>query len=147
MISNQRAIMIDIDGTLANIDHRREKLLKNNNWEEFNKNMKLDEINLWCLEIINKFKADYKILLLTGRKEEFKEVTLNWLSKNNVYFDEIFFRKDNDFESDDLLKETIYKQKIKDNFDILFVVDDRLKVVKKWRELGLVCLQCDFGDY
>jgi hypothetical protein len=41
-------------------------------------------------------------------------------------------------------KPMVYKSHIKDNYDVLFVMDDRPKIVEAWRLLGLICLQPNF---
>ena len=52
-----------------------------------------------------------------------------------------------DFRPDEEIKKEIYFNKIINNYNILFVLDDRAKVVKMWRELKLTCLQVDDGDF
>ncbi len=41
----------------------------------------------------------------------------------------------------------IYEEHIKAKYDILLAIADRQQVVDMWREQGLVCLQCDKGDF
>lgn len=52
-----------------------------------------------------------------------------------------------DYRKDFEVKKEIFENKIRDFFQVLFVVDDRQQVVDMWRNLGLVCLQCDYGDF
>lgn len=143
----KKCILVDIDGTLADISERRKILKETNNWDLFFENILQDRVNNWCLEIISKFKADHSIIVVTGRMSKHSDKTLRWLSNNNVFFTEIFFRKDNDYRSDEVVKEEIYLEKIFPNYKVIFVLDDRARVVKKWRELGLICLQCDEGNF
>ena len=56
-------------------------------------------------------------------------------------------RKNNDFRGDEIIKKEIYIEKIKDKYNILFVLDDRQKVVNMWRDLNLTCLQVANGDF
>jgi len=146
-VNKKDAIIIDIDGTLADNLERRTQLKNNNNWEEFNSSVSKDRLNEWCREVINKFKGNYKIILVTGRREICKSDTLMWLNNFQVHYDEIFFRGADDFRQDDIVKEEIFITRIQDRYNILFVIDDRLSVVKMWRRIGQVCLQCDFGDF
>jgi hypothetical protein len=143
----RECIIIDVDGTLADIEHRRNDLLKDNDWEAFNSKIKLDRLNIWCREIIDSFKVKYNIVLVTGRMEEFKDDTVKWLNDNDVFYSNIYFRKNGDYRDDTIIKKELYEKNIMPNYSPLFVVDDRNKVVKMWRELGLVCLQCDYGDF
>tara|TARA_Y100000590_G_C15455022_1_gene914210 strand:- start:251 stop:688 length:438 start_codon:yes stop_codon:yes gene_type:complete len=143
----KKCIIVDIDGTLANIDHRRKDFLNDNDWKAINSKINLDSINFWCKELIDSLKNKYKIILVTGRKVEFRDITLKWLNENEVSYSEIFFRENNDYRDDTVIKKEIYKKNIMPNYIPLFVVDDRSKVVTMWRDLGLVCLQCDLGDF
>lgn len=143
------AIIVDLDGTLANIDERRKVLANNKDFNEFYESIPNDKLNYWCKEIIDLFKAKYKIILLTGREKNanVEKLTLSWLSNNNIYYDHLFFRKEKDNRKDSLVKKEIFESEIKSKFDILFVVDDRLQVVEMWREEGITCLQCDWGNF
>lgn len=95
-----KAIIIDIDGTLANIDHRRHFVERTctyqqhdnsypdatifyriedpngkPDWKSFNEAMKADTPNEWCISIIKKFKPDFCIIFVTGREEKYREIT------------------------------------------------------------------------
>ena len=39
------------------------------------------------------------------------------------------------------------KRFILDKYNVAFVLDDRDQVVRVWRDLGLTCLQVDYGDF
>ena len=147
----QKAIICDIDGTLANVEHRRHFVedKKNADWDAFNAEMGKDTINEWCKELLKIFYANgYEVLLVSGRPFEYTYETIFWLDKNEVQYSELFLReKKNDHRKDTIVKTEIYNNKIKGNYDILFVVDDRASVVANWRDLGLICLQCDKGNF
>ena len=88
------------------------------------------------------------IIILTGRQERFSKITKEWLSDNNVIYDLIYMRKDNDNSKDSKVKKTIYEKYIRDNFNIEFILDDRNQVVKMWtEELGIKCFQVNYGDF
>ena len=140
------AIILDCDGTIMNIWHRRKDFDKKK-FKEFMSKMHLDTPNEFCTRIIDKFKNDHSILLVTGRNEEYREVTEQWLNKYDIYYDRLLMRQDNDHTKDSEVKTLIYNEILKDTYEVLFVIDDRQQVVNAWRELGLVCLQCDVGDY
>lgn len=144
-----KAIIVDLDGTLCDVEHRVEFVrLKPINWKEFNDRMIHDPINHWCAELIKAMKAqNYQIIFVTGRGEDYRTQTVDWLKKHNVNYDLLFMRALGDFREDADVKEDIYNQHIKLNFNTLFVVDDRKSVVERWRKLELICLQCDWGDF
>ena len=93
-------------------------------------------------------EVGWKIIVITGREEKFRGISESWLSVHLGSFESLFMRSDGDYRPDDIVKCEIYLNKIKDVYDVQFVVDDRNRVVKMWREiLGLTCLQVRDGDY
>lgn len=145
----RHAIIVDIDGTLANIDHRRHLVSgENNHWNEFFQRMTLDTPNKWCSDLIDLYHSGrVEILLVTGRPSNFGEQTSRWLKHYVIPYSELFMRQEGDYRPDQEIKKEIYKTKIEPFYEVLFVVDDRAKVVKMWRELGLVTLACAEGNY
>lgn len=144
----KKGIIVDLDGTLADITHRRKYVDGNKkDWKNFNKNIIQDEINSWCREIIRRMIHDHHVLLVSGRTDLLKAETIEWLKKHEVPFTDLMMRRDKDNRDDTIVKREILEGNIKPYYDILFVIDDRAKVVKMWREAGLVCLQCDWGDF
>ena len=60
---------------------------------------------------------------------------------------ELLMREDDDYRDDSIVKpELLDKAGIKLD-DILCVFEDRNRMVKKWRELGLTCVQVNEGNF
>jgi hypothetical protein len=60
----------------------------------------------------------------------------------------LYMRPAKDNRRDDRIKAEIYKRDIKPRHgEVAYVVDDRNKVVRMWRSLGLTVLQCAEGDF
>ena len=144
-----KAIIVDLDGTLCDVDHRVHHVRKEEkDWHSFNEAMSEDKINLWCHELIKSMRNEnFEILFVTGRDENYRTHTEKWLADHKVEYDQLYMRKADDFRADELIKKEIFLNEIKPNKEVIFVVDDRLSVVKMWREIGMVCLQCDWGDF
>jgi hypothetical protein len=53
----------------------------------------------------------------------------------------------NDNRPDEVIKLELYKLHVEPDYKILFVLDDRNKVVDMWRDNGLKCLQVANGDF
>ncbi len=139
----KKAIICDIDGTLALLEGR----------DPFNpKTVERDLLNNPIANILHVYTSqkefDLQIILVSGRYEKFKEQTERWLKKHNINNYLLFMRKNFDRRKDFILKKEIYEKNIKGQYDVLFVLDDRDQVVKMWRkELGLTCLQVEYGDF
>ena len=147
--SKQKAIIVDLDGTLCDVEHRVHHVQKHpKDWHAFNSAMDEDKSYFWCLELIAAMKArGYKILFVTGRDEDFRKNTEDWLKRHKVDYDALYMRRAKDFREDSDIKEEIYHSQIEKSTQVLFVVDDRKSVVARWREMGLTCLQCAPGDF
>lgn len=143
----KKIIIFDIDGTLADCAHRLHHVRTGKkDWKAFSENMDKDKPIPPIVEICKAFyKQDYYILLCTGRNEEHRDKTLAWLEKYAIPFHELRMRKDSDYRSDVIVKEEMIHP---DEFErILFVVEDRSRVVEFWRKKGILCLQCAPGDF
>lgn len=148
-MSLHKAIIVDLDGTLCDVEHRVHHVRsKPKNWSAFNQAMDQDKPYFWCIELIAAMQGrGYKIYFVTGRDENFREMTSAWLKLHHVSYDHLYMRADQDFREDSEVKEEIYITHIEKNSQVLFVVDDRKSVVERWRKLGLTCLQCAPGDF
>ena len=158
-MSKPKIIICDIDGTLANCDHRRhfvEGPVKD--WKSFlaPENVLQDTVNEWCRRILRDVCTDQNqhdgrvyVVLVTGRPEILRIETSEWLKQIETldfYFEFLLMRPDGDYGPDEVVKAELYDKHIKDKYDVLFVLDDRKKVVDMWRSKDLVCLQCAPGD-
>ena len=134
-----KAIICDCDGTLC--------LLNGRDPFDF-ESAANDLLNKPVASLIRMYKNEgHEIIILSAREEQFKSLTENWLKQYSIPYDHIFLREDTDFRSDDIIKKEIYEQKIQSNWNIEVVLDDRNRVVKIWREIGLTCLQVNEGGF
>ena len=138
-LKNKKAIICDCDGTIC--------LLNGRDPFDF-ESAKNDILNEPVANLIRMYKNEgYEIIIVSAREEKFQSLTEVWLNKYSIPYDHIFLRSDNDYRADDIIKREIYEQKIKSNWDIEVVLDDRNRVVKMWREIGLSCLQVNEGNF
>ena len=145
-----RTILFDIDGTLADIKHRRKFLEETEpDWKSFNALMGHDVVNPPVLELYKTlWQSDkYEIILITGRSEEYRKLTEQWLFWNNVPYQTIRMRKNKDSRADHIVKEEMLREMQTQGKEILFVVDDRQQVVDMWRRNGITCFQCAEGNF
>ena len=90
----QKTIIFDLDGTLANIDSRRDISMKPNgrlDWNVFaapNSILALDKPNAPVIKMAQMFKADgFKIVIFSGRNDRGFDDTVQWLNDFKVPFD------------------------------------------------------------
>lgn len=145
-----KTVLFDIDGTLANIEHRRPFLDGNRpDWKRFNDAMGDDTPNEPVVSLYQTLWRDpeYELILVTGRNEKFREITEQWFFWNDIPVGEMFMRKDNDSRADHIVKQEILEHLLAMGKNIALTVDDRQQVVDMWRRNGITCLQCDVGNF
>ena len=148
-------IIVDVDGTIADIGHRLHYIegLKKKDWDSFLSNCPDDKPKLDVIEVVNRIaglpSADsrLKINVFTGRSESVREQTRTWLEKYFGEFDSLYMRANGDYRPDHIVKrEMLIDAKL--NIDnVLVIVDDRKSVVEMWRSLGFLCFQVAKGDF
>ncbi len=142
-------IIFDIDGTLADITHRRHYVAtKPKNWAAFEKAAHLDVPNEPIVKLARILaNAGHTILLCSGRGEQQREATEIWLQQHNIPFDDLYMRPAGDYRPDDVVKGELLDRIIADGYNVELVFDDRSRVVKLWRSRGLTCCQVAEGDF
>jgi hypothetical protein len=147
----RKAIIVDIDGTLADNSHRKDLAIQKN-FEEFTRQSGADEPFQWALDIVNMgLSKGWTILLVTGRSDKFASLTTLWLQEKCGFTGDtdfrLFMRKEGDNREDTIIKAEVFENEIKDNFEVLFAMDDRTRIVKMWRSKGIITLQGADGDF
>jgi predicted kinase len=133
-----KCIIVDIDGTLALINGR-------NPYDDTL--VHTDKVNERVADIVNNYRPDYTVFIVSGRQDSCKEVTEKWLRDNHIIYNNLLMRKTGDTRKDSIIKQEIYEEHIKDKYFVEFVLDDRDSVCAMWREQGLLCLQVYYGNF
>lgn len=123
------AYIVDTDGTMANHEGVR------NPYDTTRYH--LDKLNENVARTIWSLETTHAIIGVSGRKEAFRETTLNWWrGQARIQPDEFYFRKDDDDRSDDVVKAEIYEDHIRGRYNVIGVFDDRGRVLRMWRAKG-----------
>lgn len=144
---DEEIVIFDIDGTLADVSERVHHLQKKpKNWKAFFRGMAQDKAIKSMVRLCNiLYSSGVRIILCSGRSEEHRSETVKWLANQGVKYHELRLRRDGDRRSDVIVKREMLAGI--DNTKVLFVVEDRSRVVQMWRSEGLVCLQCAPGEF
>ena len=150
---NNKIVIFDLDGTLADITARRTLSTKDNgkmDWDVFQdpKNIDLDVPNQKVVDMLQMIDNTdrYQIWILSGRSDVTKDVTIDWLSNNGINYDHLIMRdQDNLYMADNDLKQMWLDDIGVDNVAMVF--DDRQQVVDMWRNNGLTCFQVADGNF
>lgn len=139
------AVIFDLDGTLALIGDR-------NPYDA--SQCEYDKLNHPVYNVLRMYKNDgYKIIITSGRSNEYVEQTDAWLKKNGIAPDVFIMRDHDDVDEkgnrlpDDVIKEKMFREHIHNKFNVEVVYDDRQRVVDMWRDLGLTVFQVAEGRF
>ena len=151
------AIIVDIDGTIADCSHRLHFIeWEKKDWDGFYQHLSEDKPKQDIIDLIkyivgtNIYVQDkIRVLYVTWRSWKTYVATSKWMEY--VWIDTIssvlFMRTEWDFHQDYEIKKEIYEKEIKDKYDVKYVFEDRDQVVKMYRELWLTVLQVANGDF
>ena len=142
-------VIFDIDGTLADIDHLLP--LWETDREQF-------YARLGEAKVIQPIKKMFDLLRWTGfkvsltiytaRPEKTRITSCVWCQEHGIFYDDqLLMRADDDDRDDVEVKVDMLEKAGLTPDKVLFIVEDRTKVVNKLRELGYVVLQCQGNDY
>lgn len=145
-------VIVDLDGTLCNIDHRlhfvKKEEGKKPDWKNFFANISGDDVNQWCASLIDGIQEKRcPVIYVSGRPDNYRKETQQWLNENSLNTGYLFMRNRHDSRKDSIAKEIILDFEILTRWKPLFAIDDRLSVTQMWRSRGIVCLQCAPGDF
>lgn len=144
-----KVIVVDIDGTVANNDHRKDWVkVKPRNWNAFNKNMHKDTPHEDIIWLVNSLREMGNIIIFcTGREGVFRDTTEKWLRDHGLEYTELFMRPAKDYRSDHIVKVELLNEIRAKYGEPWLWFDDRDKVCEALRAAGVRVLQVQPGPF
>lgn len=148
----EKWVVVDLDGTLCNI-HHREHLAQAAKWDEFNSLCHADTVNEPVAAVMRRLYGEYGICVVTGRSDKWKEMTQLWLMEHGLWMfvDRFRMRREGDYRSDVVTKPELIINCFGDHATalqkVLFILDDRAKVVKELRRRRFTVFHVEDGSY
>lgn len=143
-------IIFDLDGTLANLDHRLSYVKhKPKNWKAFFAGVADDKPIDIIVRLFKQLDSTGKnrLIICSGRSASCRVETEFWLAEHDINYTALYMRDEGDFRADDIIKKELLDEIRADGFEPVLVFDDRQRVVDMWRENGLTCCQVAKGDF
>lgn len=132
--SKPKAILFDIDGTLAQMEGRSPFA-----WDKVGTDSVKELIKAMA---VGYDQQGYLVICVSGRDGVCYDDTQLWLHKNEIPYWYLFMREEGDMRKDTIIKEEIFWNKIADDYNVVGVVDDRPSVVRMWHELKIPNIIC-----
>lgn len=140
-LSLPRAILVDVDGTVAL--HGDRSPYDTSRYHE-------DTPNCPVITFVREmFDDGHAVVFCSGRDEAFRDATETWL-KEHIALPcfELHMRPAGDKRRDDIVKLELFDQHIRDRWNVVLAFDDRGRVVRAYRDaLGLTVFQVADGDF
>ena len=147
--SDPQDIIFDMDGTLADVTHRRHFVeMKPKDWNSFYAGM-IGDIPIQPVVMMAQLlkSAGHRIIIATGRPRRYNNITLQFLRDNDILYDAAYLRADKDYRPDTIVKENMLRKMKINGYDPTIAFDDRKSVVEMWRANGLFVFQVDEGNF
>jgi len=141
-------VIFDLDGTLANMAECRHYLEQEpKNWDAFYYAACSVSPIKSVVEVCKKLEEDFEIYIVSSRSDLVKKQTEAWLREHEINYTCLIMRPHGDHTPDDILKKSWCDSNIIPIHCVMCVFDDRSRVVKMWRSLGIPCFQVVEGDF
>ena len=132
------AIVVDVDNTLAHLNGRG----------PYDTSLyHTDTLDESVAAVVRCLAETYPILITSGRSREFEGVTRQWLTDHHIPFDRIIMRATGDTRNDSIVKQELYWEFIEPEFNVTMIFDDRDRVIRAWRGMGLKAAQVEYGNF
>lgn len=140
--SARKAILFDLDGTVAKhvarspYDYSR---------------VKTDAVHQHIRTMINGYyDSGYAVFGFSGRPDinNVRKDTEEWLEENGIWYHQLHMRPADQLTVNDAdVKQFLFDKYIRDSYDVEVMLDDRNRVVRRMRKLGVNVLQVADGDF
>lgn len=142
-----KIVLFDLDGTLADVTHRRHHVTGDSKeWDLFHQAC-VDDIPMpGVCDLLGLLANTYEIWIVSGRDDSVADQTYLWLHRYGIHYDRILMRKKGDYTEDQLLKQHWLDTEIPKE-RVAMVFDDRARVVAMWRANGLPTFQVAEGNF
>ena len=146
----KQTIIFDVDGTIADVEHRRHFVTQRPaDWKSFKEETVNDTPVEWVCDIAKRHIArGDDVAFFSARNESQRGVTetqiSEWIGNGHKG---LFLRPDGDFRPDEEFKSDLADKFEEFGGKIDIVFDDRNKVVDMWRQRGTTCVQVAEGDF
>lgn len=143
-------IIVDIDGTLANVEHRLHHIKKEGpkDWDAFFADCANDPPIIPVCDLVRTlWLAKHRIVFCSGRPEKWRPQTATWLAKHVFPPQTMMMRPDGDHRPDTIIKQEMLSYMREWGFHPSLAIDDRKDVVAMWRAHDIICAQVAEGLY
>lgn len=127
-------VIFDVDGTLTHNTSGRSPF----DWSRVNEDSIDENVKLILTALL---EQGMNIVILSGRDSSCRDKTISHLTEHEIFYADFFMRAAEDMRPDDIIKKELFFNHVAPKYCVKFVFDDRPKVCRMWRSLGLTVFQ------
>jgi hypothetical protein len=133
---NPTVAIVDIDGVLADATHREHHLaVRPKDWDSFFSDVGGDAPIARGIRQVEELAREHGVVLLTGRPENCREATIEWLDRHSVAFAELVMRPDGDHRPAYVFKSSLVRGRWRPE-EVHVILDDDERVVDALHNQG-----------
>ena len=142
-------VLVDIDGVLSDASGRQHYLLgKNKEWWNFFEAAIDDPPIVESIRLVNCLTQNHTVILLTARPKRLTEITVNWMSRNNIHWDALEMRQDDDaYTSSPDVKREILHSLQSHGYKPTLAIDDDPRNLVMYKTEGIPTVYIHSGYY
>jgi predicted kinase len=130
-INRPSAIIVDIDGTVAEVDGR----------SPYDYTLvSTDKPKQWVIDLIQgAWVNSEQVIFMSGRDSMCRLDTVKWINRyvgENIDY-KLYMRAEGDQRMDAIVKLELFNKHIRHNYNVRYCVDDRAQVIRMYRSIGL----------
>ena len=142
-------VLVDIDGVLSDASGRQHYLFGDNKeWWNFFEAAIDDPPIVESIQLVDRLTQNHTIVLLTARPKRLAEITINWMTQNNIRWDGLEMRRDDDnyTSSPDVKKEILYSLQSR-GYEPTLAIDDDPRNLVMYQIEGIPTVYIHSGYY
>lgn len=129
-VSKPKAIICDLDGTIAVNTHRGHHDYDKVSTDTPRESV-ISLVRAWGLN------QGFYVIFMSGRPDSCMEASKQWIRDHLPIEPLLYMRKTGDMRSDRIVKEELFWEHLVPHYNVIAAIDDRPRVVRLWQDLGI----------
>ena len=135
-MTDAKAVCIDIDGVLADVDHRVH-LIDRGYWDEFFWRCGDDELIAPTAVMLALLDVSLCVALVTSRPQWVQQETIDWLRRHHVRWDLLIMRPHHEYGPASVFKAGEVERLRAHGLEPLWAIDDDIRNVRAFERAGV----------
>lgn len=137
-----RTVLVDLDDTLADTDHRHHLLGTSkspsaDDWDAYHLACGNDKPIPWTIALVRSWAPSHNVALVSGRGVIAHDPTVDWLNRYDIPYHSLTLRSKGDHTSNADFKGRVASELLSQGHAILLGLDDHPNVIQRYQSMGI----------